>query len=63
MMLLEEYKKDINKTLKEIQGNMTKLEALTMETQKSLKEIQENMGQQKPMKRKQKIYIKKCRRI
>ena len=46
MMLLEEHKKDINKSLKEMQGNMNKLEALTMETQKSLKEIQENMGQQ-----------------
>ena len=45
-MLLEEHKKDINKSLKEIQGSMNKLEAFTMETQKSLKEIQENMGQQ-----------------
>ena len=46
MILLEEHKKDINKYLKEIQGMMTKLEALTVETQKSLKEIQENMGEQ-----------------
>ena len=46
MMLLEDYKKDINKSLKEIQENMNqKVEALTRETQKSLKEIQENMGQ------------------
>ena len=45
-MLLEEHKKDINKSLKEIQVNMNRLEGLTMETQKSLKEIQENMGQQ-----------------
>ena len=37
MMLLEEHKKDINRSLKEIQGNMNKLEALTMKTQKSLK--------------------------
>ena len=36
-MLLQEHLKDINKSLKEIQGNMNKLEALTMETQKSLK--------------------------
>ena len=46
MILLEEHKKDINKSLQEIHGNMNKLEALTMETQKSLKENQENMGQQ-----------------
>ena len=44
MILLEEHKKDINKYLKEMQGTMTKLEALTMKTQKSLKEMQENMG-------------------
>ena len=44
MMLIEEHKKDINKYLKEIQGNMNKLEAHTMETQKSLKEIQEKRG-------------------
>ena len=44
-MLLEEHKKEIHKSLKEIQGNMNKLEALTMETQKSLKEIQKNISQ------------------
>ena len=33
-MLLEEHKKDINRSLKEIQGNMNKLDALTMATQK-----------------------------
>ena len=44
-MLLEEHKKDINKSLKEIQDKMDqKVEALTRETQKSFKEIQENMG-------------------
>ena len=43
-MLLEEHKKDMNKSLKEIQEKMDqKLEALTRETQKSFKEIQENM--------------------
>ena len=41
-MLLEEHKKDINESLKEMQGNMNKLETRLMETQKSLKEIQEN---------------------
>ena len=47
MMLLEEHKKDINKSLREIQEKMDqKLEALTRETQKSFKDIQENMGQQ-----------------
>ena len=46
MMLLEEHKKDINESLKEIQGNMNKLETRIMETQKSLKEIQENKAQE-----------------
>ena len=46
MLLLEEHKKDINKSLQEIEGNMNKVEALTMETQKSLKVIQENKGQE-----------------
>ena len=45
MMLVKEHKKDINKSLKEIQWNMNKIEALTMETEKSLKEIQENRDQ------------------
>ena len=61
-MMLEEDKENINKFLNEIQGNMNKLEALTMETQKSLKEIQENMSQQKPIKRKHKNHLKKCKR-
>ena len=35
MMLLEDYKKDIKKSLEEIQENMSqKVEALTKETQK-----------------------------
>ena len=41
-MLLEEHKREINESLKEIQGNMNKLETRIMETQKPLKEIQEN---------------------
>ena len=45
-MLLEEHKMDINKSLLKKDGNMNKLEALTMETQKSLKEIQKNMANQ-----------------
>ena len=39
MMLLDEHKKDINESLKEKQGNMNKLEALTMETQNHLKKF------------------------
>ena len=46
MMLLEEHEKDINKSVKEMQGNMNRLEPLTMETQRSLREFQENIGQQ-----------------
>jgi prefoldin subunit 5 len=44
MMMLEEFKKDINNSLKKkIQENTGKqLEALKEETQKSLKELQEN---------------------
>ena len=45
-MLLEEQKKDINKSPKEMQEKMDqKVETLTKETQKSFKETQENMGQ------------------
>jgi hypothetical protein len=43
MMMIEDIKKDINNSLKEIQENTGKrLEALKEETQKSLKELQEN---------------------
>jgi hypothetical protein len=43
MMMIEDFKKDMNNTLKEIQENTGKqLEALKEETQKSLKELQEN---------------------
>jgi hypothetical protein len=43
MMLIDEFKKDINNSLKEIQENTGKqVEALKEETQKSLKELQEN---------------------
>jgi hypothetical protein len=43
MTMIEDFKKDINKSLKEIQENTGKqLEALKEETQKSLKELQEN---------------------
>jgi hypothetical protein len=42
-MIIEDIKKDINNSLKEIQENTGKqLEALKQETQKSLKELQEN---------------------
>jgi DNA repair ATPase RecN len=43
MMMIEDFKEDINHSLKEIQENTGKqLEALKEETQKSLKELQEN---------------------
>ena len=43
MMMIEDFKKDINNSLKEIQENTGKqVEALKEETQKSLKELQEN---------------------
>ena len=43
MTMIEDFKKDINNSLKEIQENTGKqLEALKEETQKSLKELQEN---------------------
>jgi chromosome segregation ATPase len=42
-MVIEDFKKDINHSLKEIQANTGKqLDALKEETQKSLKELQEN---------------------
>ena len=43
MMMIEDFKKNINNSLKKIQENTGKqLEALKEETQKSLKELQEN---------------------
>ena len=43
MTMIENFKKDINNSLKEIQENTDKqLETLKEETQKSLKELQEN---------------------
>jgi hypothetical protein len=47
MMLLEDVKKDINTSLKEIQENTGKqVEALKDEKQKPLKEIQEKANKQ-----------------
>ena len=47
MMLIEDFKKDINNSLKEVQENMRQqVEALKKETQKSLKELQENTTKQ-----------------
>jgi hypothetical protein len=47
MMMMEDFKKDINNSLKEIQENTDKhVEALEEETQKSLKELQENKAKQ-----------------
>jgi vacuolar-type H+-ATPase subunit E/Vma4 len=43
MMLVEDFKKDINNSLKEIQENTGKqVETIKEEMQKSLKELQEN---------------------
>ena len=42
-MVIEDFKKDINNSLKEIQENTGKqVEALKEQTQKSVKELQEN---------------------
>ena len=47
MMLVEDFKKGINYSLKEIQENTAKqLEVIKEETLKSLKELQENTGKQ-----------------
>jgi chromosome segregation ATPase len=47
MMMMEDFKKEINNSLKEIQENTGKqLEASKEETQKSLKELQENNTKQ-----------------
>ena len=43
MLMIQDFKKDINKSLKEIQENTGKhVNALKEEKQKSLKELQEN---------------------
>ena len=43
MMIIEDFRKGINNSLKEIQENTSnQLEALKEETQKSLKELQKN---------------------
>jgi gas vesicle protein len=47
MMLVEDFKKDINNSLKEMQENTAKqVEGLKEEAQKSLKELQENTTKQ-----------------
>jgi F0F1-type ATP synthase membrane subunit b/b' len=47
MMLLEDFKKGINNSLKEIQENIAKqVEVLQEKAQKSLKELQENTDKQ-----------------
>jgi DNA repair exonuclease SbcCD ATPase subunit len=46
MTVIENFKKDINNSLKEIQNTGKQLEALKEETQKSLKELQENTTKQ-----------------
>jgi hypothetical protein len=48
MMMIEDFRKDINNFLKEIQKNTGKqVEAFKVETQKSLKELQENTNRQR----------------
>ena len=42
MMMIEDFKKNINNSLKEIQNTVKQVEALKEQTQKSLKELQEN---------------------
>jgi DNA anti-recombination protein RmuC len=47
MILIEEFKKDINNSLKKIQENTAKqVEGLKEEAQKSLKELQENTAKE-----------------
>ena len=47
MMMIEDFRKDINNSLKEIQENTgKKIESLKEKTQKSLKELQENTTKQ-----------------
>jgi CHAD domain-containing protein len=47
MTMMEDVKKDINNSLKEIQENTGKqVEVLKEETEKFLKELQENTGKQ-----------------
>jgi hypothetical protein len=47
MMMIEDFKKDITNSLKEIQENTGKqVEALKEETQKFLKELQKNTTKQ-----------------
>jgi len=47
MMMMKDFKKDINNSFKEIQNNTSEqVEVLKEETQKSLKELQENTSKQ-----------------
>jgi mRNA-degrading endonuclease RelE of RelBE toxin-antitoxin system len=47
MMVVDDFKKEINNSLKEIQENTAEqVEALKEEAQKSLKELQENNAKQ-----------------
>lgn len=46
-MMIEDFKKDINNSLKQIQESTSKhVETFKEETQKSLKELQENTAKQ-----------------
>ena len=51
-MLLEEHKKDINESLKEIQGNMNKLETRIMGTEKQENKAQEIEANKEEKKKK-----------
>ena len=46
MMMIEDFKKEINNSLKEIQKTGKQLEALKEEIQKSIKDLQENTSKQ-----------------
>lgn len=47
MMMIEDFRKDINNSLQEIQENTSKkIEAFKEETHESLNEIQENKSKQ-----------------
>jgi cell shape-determining protein MreC len=46
IMVVEDFKKSINNSLKEIQNTAKQIEALKEEAQKSLKELQENTAKE-----------------
>jgi hypothetical protein len=64
MTLVEDFKMDINNSLKEIQENTAKqVEVLKEETQKSLKELQEDTGKQVEALKEDKNPLKNYRKM